>query len=68
MALLGGGFGKFAPATIIEKIKGRSRDLNLVIGKTEIDEDRFCQDFRMRDLKEKFEFLSEGGLWLLMKK
>jgi len=68
IALLGGGFGKFTPASMIEKIKRRSRDLNLAIGKTEIDEDQFSQDLRTRNLKGKFEFLSEGGLWVLMSK
>ncbi len=68
IALLGGGFGKFTPTSTIEKIKTRSRDLNLAIGKTEIDEDQFRQDLRTRNLKGEFEFLSEGGLWVLMRK
>ncbi len=67
-ALLGGGFGKFTPASTIERIKRRSRDLNLAIGKTEIDEDQFIRDLRTRNLKGRFEFLTEGGLWVLMKK
>jgi SAM-dependent methyltransferase len=68
MALLGGGFGKFTPEAMIEKIKRRSRDLNLSIGKTEIDEDQLIQDLRTRNLKGRFEFLTEGGLWVLMRK
>ena len=68
IALLGGGFGKFTPTSTIEKVKTRSRELNLAIGKTEIDEDQFRQDLRTRNLKGEFEFLSEGGLWVLMKK
>jgi len=68
MALLGGGFGKFTPESVIEKIKRRSRDLNLSIGKTEINEDQLIQDLRTRNLEGKFEFLSEGGLWVLMRK
>jgi hypothetical protein len=68
IALLGGGFGKFTPASLIEKIKRRSRELNLAIGKTEIDEDQFRQDLRTRNLKGEFGFLSEGGLWVLMRK
>ena len=68
IALLGGGFGKFTPASMIEKIKRRSRELNLAIGRTEIDEDQFRQDLRTRNLKGEFEFLSEGGLWVLMRK
>jgi hypothetical protein len=68
IALLGGGFGKFTPEAVIEKIKRRSRDLNLAIGKTEIDRDQLIQDLRARNLKGKFEFLTEGGLWVIMKK
>jgi len=68
VALLGGGFGKFTPEAMIEKIKRRSRDLNLSIGKTEIDEDQLIQDLRTRNLKGRFEFLTEGGLWVLMRK
>lgn len=68
IALLGGGFGKFTPESVIEKIKRRSRDLNVSIGKIEIDEDQFIQDLRKGDLKGRFEFLTEGGLWVIMKK
>jgi hypothetical protein len=68
MALLGGGFGKLTPESVIDKIKKRSRDLNLSIGKTEIDEDQLTQDLRARNLEGKLEFLSEGGLWVLMRK
>ncbi len=68
MALLGGGFGKFTPESMIEKIKRRSRDLNLMIGKTEIDKDQLVQDLQKRKAKGRFEFFSEGGLWVVMKK
>jgi hypothetical protein len=68
IALLGGGFGKFTPESMIEKIKRRSRDLNLAIGKTEIDKDQLVRDLQMKKAKERFEFFSEGGLWVLMKK
>jgi len=68
MALLGGGFGKFTPEAIIENIKKRSRALNLSLGKIEIDRDRLVEDLRARNLRGKFEFLSEGGLWVQMRK
>jgi hypothetical protein len=67
-ALLGGGFGKFTPESVIEKIKRRSRDLNLMIGKTEIDKDHLIQDLQSRKVKGRVEFLSKGGLWVVMKK
>jgi acyl CoA:acetate/3-ketoacid CoA transferase alpha subunit len=68
MALLGGGFGKFTPESMIEKIKRRSRDLNLMIGKTEIDKDQLVQDLQKSKAKGRFEFFFEGGLWVVMKK
>jgi hypothetical protein len=68
MALLGGGFGKFTPESVIEKIKRRSRELNLMIGKTEIDKDQLVQDLQKSKAKGRFEFFSEGGLWVVMKK
>jgi len=68
IALLGGGFGKYTPQSVIEKIQKKSRDLNLSIGKTEIDEHGLIQGLRTRNLKGKFEFLNEGGLWVLMRK
>ncbi|MGQ9647203.1 MAG: methyltransferase domain-containing protein [Thermodesulfobacteriota bacterium] len=68
MALLGGGYGKFTPESVMERIKRRSRDLNLAIGKTEIDEDHLVRNLRMKNLEARFEFLSEGGLWLKIEK
>jgi len=68
IALLGGGFGKFTPELVIDKIKRKSQVLNLSIGKTEIDENQLIQDLRTRKLEGKFEFLSEGGLWVLVRK
>jgi len=67
-ALLGGGFGKYTPESVIEKIKKRSRDLNLMIGKTEIDTDQLMQDLQRRSIQGKTSCLSEGGLWGVMKK
>ena len=68
LALLGGGFGKFTPESVIEKIRRRSRNLNLMIGKTEIDKDHLVQDLQSRKIKGSVEFLSEGGLWVRMRK
>jgi hypothetical protein len=68
MALLGGGFGTFTPEAIIETIKKRSRNLNLALGKIEIDRERLIEDLRIRNLKGRFEFLCEGGLWVQMRK
>ena len=68
IAFIGGGFGKFTPETVIKKIGKRSRDLNLKIGKIEVNEDHLRQAIRTSNVKEKVEIGSEGGLWLLMRK
>jgi hypothetical protein len=68
MALMGGGFGKFTPETVIKEIGKRSRDLNLQIGKIEVSEDKLRQDIQKSQVGGKCEILTEGGLWVLMKK
>jgi hypothetical protein len=67
MALLGGGFGKFTPESVIKKIEKRSRDLNLAIGKIEVDRDQLWQDIQ-KNVKGKCEIISRGGLWVLIRK
>jgi len=68
IAFIGGGFGKFTPETVIKKIGKRSRDLNLKIGKIEVNEDQLRRDIRTSNVKGKVEIIFEGGLWLLMRK
>lgn len=68
MALIGGGFGKFTPEAVIERIRRRSRDLNLKIGKVEVNEDQLRREIRKGHVEGKVEIVSEGGLWLLMRK
>jgi len=67
VALLGGGFGKFTPESVIKKIGKRSRDLNLAIGKIEVDRDQLWRDIQ-KNVKGKCEIISEGGLWVLIRK
>ena len=68
VALVGGGFGKFTPREVITKIGKKSRDLNLQIGKV----DRTAEDLREEiegiSVEATFEILTEGGLWVLMRK
>ena len=68
VGFIGGGFGKFTPNSVIKDIGKKSRDLNLQIGKIEISEDRLRQDIQAEGVKEKMEVISEGGLWVLMRK
>jgi hypothetical protein len=68
IAFIGGGFGKFTPDTVIKDIGERSRDFNLQIGKIEVNEDQLQQDIENSNVKGKVEIISEGGLWVLMRK
>ena len=68
IAFVGGGFGKYTPETVIQSIGKRSRDLNLQIGKIEVNEDQLRQMIKESNLKGEAEIISEGGLWVLMKK
>jgi len=68
IAFIGGGFGKHTPDTVIKEIGKRSHDLNLQIGKVEVTEDDLRQMIKKNNLEGKAEILSEGGLWVLMRK
>jgi hypothetical protein len=68
MAWIGGGFGKYTPEAMIKHIGKRSRDLNLRIGKIEVDKDQLRQDIEKSHVKGKVEIISEGGLWVLLRK
>jgi hypothetical protein len=68
MAFIGGGFGKLTPDKVIKDIGKRSRDLNLQIGKIEVNEDQLRHMIKEGNLEWKAEIISEGGLWVLMRK
>lgn len=68
VAFVGGGFGKYTPETVIQKIGRRSRDLNQEIGKVEIGQDQVWKALRASPLKGKLELITEGGLWVVIRK
>jgi len=68
MAFVGGGFGKDTPEGVIQEIGKRSRDLNLQIGKVEVKEEALQQGIEKSGVKGPWEILSEGGLWVVMRK
>jgi hypothetical protein len=68
MAFVGGGFGKYTPEGVIQEIGKRSRDLNLQIGKVEVKEETLRQEIEKSGVKENWKILSEGGLWIVMRK
>lgn len=68
VAFIGGGFGKFTPRNLIKDIGAQSRDLNLRIGKIEVRLDKIWQNIKASKLKGKIAVISEGGLWVVIKK
>ena len=68
VGFIGGGFGKFTPDRVMKDIGKRSRELNFQIGKIEIDEERLRHEIQSEGMKGKMEVISEGGLWVLMRK
>ncbi|MCX5811819.1 MAG: hypothetical protein NT178_04660 [Proteobacteria bacterium] len=68
IAMVGGGFGKYTPKEVINVIGERSRELNLMIGKTEITADRLLEDIGTGKIPGHAELVTEGGLWVIIKK
>jgi hypothetical protein len=68
VALVGGGFGKQTPQSVIGAIGKRSRELNLLAGKVEITEHQIRQAIRSEGAPGNVEIISEGGLWVIMRK
>lgn len=68
LAVVGGGFGRSTPRAVIEKIGERSKELNMLLGKTGMDEKRLLIDIESSDIECSVEIVSEGGLWALIRK
>lgn len=68
VAFVGGGFGRHTPAEVIRPIAQRSRELNLRIGKVEAAPEMIRQDLKASDITDNYEIVTEGGLWIVLKK
>jgi hypothetical protein len=68
VALVGGGFGKYTPQSVIRAIGKRSRELNLLAGKVEVSEAEIRETIRSEGILGNIEIVSEGGIWVIMKK
>lgn len=64
----GGGFGKYTPNEVIRPIAERSRKLNLLIGKTEVTVDSIRRDLETNSITENAGIITEGGLWVVVKR
>jgi len=68
IGFVGGGFGKYTPGNVIQNIANRSRELNLRLGKIHITEKEVGQNIHATGLEEKAQLITEGGLWVLIRK
>jgi hypothetical protein len=68
VAFVGGGFGKYTPQSLIGAIGKRSRELNLLAGKVEVSEVEIKEIIRLERIPGYVEVISEGGLWVVVKK
>ncbi len=67
-AFVGGGFGKYTPPEVIHPLADRSRELNYLIGKKETTVDEIRKDLEAAGITENAEVVTEGGLWVVLKK
>ena len=68
IAMVGGGFGKLTPPSVIDGIAKASKDLNLRAGKVEITKETIIKELELCGLREKIAMELKGGLWVIIKK
>ena len=68
IGFIGGGFGKYTPAEIIQRIGERSEQLNTAMGRVRITVESVRDQLRSSQLEKTCEITTEGGLWVVMKK
>lgn len=68
IAFVGGGFGKYTPPEIISRIGKRSEELNAEMGRVRITVESVLDQLRAGDLAAKAEMVTDGGLWVVIKK
>ena len=68
IAFVGGGFGKYTPAKVINQIGKRSEQLNSAMGRVRVTIESVQDQVRSSHLEEKCKITTDGGLWVVMKK
>jgi SAM-dependent methyltransferase len=68
MAFVGGGFGCHTPEDVIRGIEMRSKSLNQALGRVRITERDLWSILEAAELKEKATMISEGGLWVVLRR
>jgi ubiquinone/menaquinone biosynthesis C-methylase UbiE len=68
LAFVGGGFGKYTPAEVISQIRKRSEQLNDAMGRVRVTVESVRDRLRSSGLEGNCEIITEGGLWVVMRK
>jgi hypothetical protein len=68
IAFVGGGFGKYTPAELISQIRKRSEQLNDAMGRVRVTAESVRDQLRSSQLQGNYEIITEGGLWVVIKK
>ncbi len=68
VAFVGGGFGKYTPAELINRIGRRSEELNRAMGRVRVTVESVRDQLRASALEGACEITTEGGLWVTMRK
>ena len=68
VALMGGGFGRYAPKAVIDRIRKRSTELNLSLGRVHRTEEDLERALESASLAGKAEIVSSGGLWVVLRR
>ena len=68
IAFVGGGFGKYTPAEVISQIRKRSERLNDAMGRVRVTVENVREQLRSCRLEGNCEIITDGGLWVVMRK
>jgi len=68
IAFVGGGFGKYTPPEVISRIGKRSEELNAELAKVRVTVESVRDQLRASNLAAKAEIITDGGLWIVIKK
>ena len=68
IAFVGGGFGKYTPSELISQIRKRSGQLNDALGRARLTVESVRDQLGSSRLGGCCEIITEGGLWVVMRK
>jgi hypothetical protein len=68
IAFVGGGFGKYTPAEVISQIRKRSEQLNDAMGRVRVTVESVRKQLRSSQLGGNCEIMTDGGLWVVIRK